>query len=120
MRTSGVAALVLLALALGGCGSSAEEQVGEMTGVIVKTAASSQGQATLAKAGVEVSGPLNCTAEPAGDDFTVSCSATSVDGRAVTLTGTATSVPGGTSVAGQFRATANGQEVWSAECRGTC
>ena len=91
-----------------------------MTAVIVKTAASNRGQAALAEAGVEVSGPLSCTAEPSGDDYTVSCSGTSLDGRAVTVTGTATSVPGGSSVAGNFVGTAGGQQVFSADCLGDC
>ena len=103
-----------------GCGQDGTEQVTEMTAVVVKTAASVQGQAALADAGVEVSGPLSCTAEPTGDEFTLSCSGTSVDGRQVSLTGTATSVPGGQSVAGSFVATAGGQQVLSSQCLGQC
>jgi len=107
-------------MSLVGCGSSGEKQVTEMTEVIVKTAASTRGQAALAAAGVEVSGPLSCTTTPSGDAFTVNCSGTSLDGRQVTVTGTATSVPGGTSVAGNFIGTAGGQQVFSSECLGDC
>jgi hypothetical protein len=91
-----------------------------MTAVIVKTAASTQGQAAFSDAGVDVSGPLSCTAEPSGDAFTLNCSGTSLDGRPVTLTGTATSVPGGSSVAGTFVGTAAGQQVFSSDCLGDC
>lgn len=105
---------------MAGCGSDATEQVTEMTAVIVKTAASVQGQVALADAGIEVSGPLSCTAEPDGDNFAVRCSGTSLDGREVTLSGTATSVPGGQSVAGTFVATAGGQQVLSTDCLGQC
>jgi hypothetical protein len=91
-----------------------------MTDLLVKTAASTQGQAELAASGVEVSGPLSCTTTPTGDDFTVSCSGTSVDGKAVTVTGTATSLPGGSSVAGSFVGTAAGAEVFSLDCLGSC
>lgn len=116
----GVLAVPLVAVSLAACGSSGEKQVTEMTEVIVKTAASTRGQAALADAGVEVSGPLSCTTTPSGDEFTVNCSGTSIDGRQVTVTGTATSVPGGTSVAGSFVGTAGGQQVFSSECLGDC
>jgi hypothetical protein len=116
-----------LALALGlslavlaGCGSSGEQQVTEMTAVIVKTAAANQGQAALAAKGVDVSGPLNCSVTPAGEDFSVTCSGTSLEGQPVTVSGTATSVPGGGSVAGSFVGTAGGQQVFSTDCLGTC
>jgi hypothetical protein len=112
--------LFLLGFAVSACGSSGEEQVTEMTALIVKTAASTQGQAKLADAGVEVSGPLSCTAEPSNDAYILNCSGTSLDGRAVTVTGTATSVPGGSSVAGTFVGTAGGQQVFSSDCLGDC
>lgn len=112
--------LALFAASLAGCGSSGTEQVTEMTAVIVKTAAGVQGQAALADAGIEISGPLSCTAEPDGEAFAVSCTGTSLDGRGVTLSGTATSVPGGQSVAGTFVATAGGQQVLSTDCLGQC
>ena len=115
------AALAIVAVGwASGCGQNGTEQVTQMTAVIVKTAASVQGQAALADAGIEVSGPLDCTAEPTGDEFTLSCSGTSLDGREVSLTGTATSVPGGQSVAGSFVATAGGQQVLSSQCLGQC
>jgi hypothetical protein len=91
-----------------------------MTAVIVKTAAAAQGQVALADKGVEVSGPLSCTAEPSGEEFTVSCSGTSLDGRPVSVTGTATSVPGGSSVAGTFTGSAGGQQVFTTDCLGSC
>ncbi len=116
----GLAAVPLVGMSLAACGSSGEKQVTEMTEVIVRTAASTRGQAALAAAGVEVSGPLSCTTTPSGDEFTVNCSGTSIDGRQVTVTGTATSVPGGTSVAGTFVGTAGGQQVFSSECLGDC
>ena len=112
--------LVLAGWAVAGCGSDAADQVTEMTAVIVKTAAGVQGQVALADAGIEVSGPLSCTAEPDGDAFAVSCTGTSLEGREITLSGTATSVPGGQSVAGTFVATAGGQQVLSTDCLGQC
>jgi hypothetical protein len=117
---AGVLAGLSMALSLAACGSSGEKQVTEMTEVIVRTAASTQGQTALSDAGVEVSGPLSCTTSPQGNEFAVSCSGTSLDGRAVTVTGTATSVPGGTSVAGDFVGTAAGQQVFSSDCLGDC
>jgi hypothetical protein len=111
---------LLVGLSLAACGASGEKQVTEMTEVIVRTAASTQGQAALSDAGVDVSGPLSCTTQPKGDQFTVSCTGTSLDGRAVTVSGTATSAPGGTSVAGTFVGTAGGQQVFSSDCLGDC
>jgi hypothetical protein len=116
----GLMVSLLVSLSLAACGSSGEHQVTQMTEVIVKTASSTRGQAALAQAGVDVSGPLSCTTQPSGENFTVSCSGTSIDGRAVTVTGTATSVPGGSSVAGNFVGTAGGQQVFSTECLGDC
>ena len=111
---------LLVGLSLAACGASGEKQVTQMTEVIVRTASSTQGQAALSDAGVEVSGPLSCTTQPQGDQFAVNCSGTSLDGRPVTVTGTATSVPGGTSVAGSFVGTAGGQQVFSSDCLGDC
>ena len=117
---AGLMVSLLISLSLAACGSSGEKQVTQMTDLIVKTASSTRGQAALAQAGVEVSGPLSCTTQPSGEDFTVSCSGTSIDGRPVTVTGTATSVPGGSSVAGNFVGTAGGQQVFSTDCLGDC
>lgn len=113
-----VSAVALLVVS--GCGKSGEQQVAQMTEVLVRTAASVQGQAELAKVGVEVSGPLACTTQPSGDQFTVSCTSTSLDGKAVTVTGTATSLPGGSSVAGNFVGTAGATQVFALDCLGDC
>jgi len=101
-----------------GCGSSGVEQVQKMEETLVRTAASTQGQAELANVGVEVSGPLSCQATPSGDQFDVSCTGTALDGRAVTVSGTATSLPGGTSVQGNFVGTAAGVQVFAIDCLG--
>ena len=107
-------------IALGGCGGAAEDKVTEMTDVIVNTSASTRGQAQFVSSGVQISSPLSCDTQPSGEDFTVSCTGTSSDGKRLTMTGTATSVPGGSSLAGSFVGAANGQQVFSTECLGTC
>ncbi len=109
---------VFLALVLGGCGSSGEQQVEQMTETLVRAASSTQGQAELANVGVEVSGPLSCQTTPTGDQFDVSCTGTALDGRAVTVSGTATSLPGGSSVQGDFVGTAAGVQVFALDCLG--
>ncbi len=101
-------ALSSVVLVVAGCGSSGEEQVQQMTETLVRTAASTQGQAELADVGVEVSGPLSCQTTPKGDEIEVACTGTALDGRSVTVNGTATSLSGGTSVAGDFVGTADG------------
>lgn len=118
MRLRFFVCLSLAAVAVAGCGSSGEQQVEKMTETLVRTAASTQGQAELADAGVEVSGPLSCQTTPRGDEFAVSCTGTALDGRAVTVTGTATSLPGGSSVEGTFVGTAAGTQVFATECLG--
>ncbi|MEO8106394.1 MAG: hypothetical protein ABI720_03670 [Actinomycetes bacterium] len=101
-----------------GCGSSGVAQVEKMTETLVRTAASTQGQAELAAVGVEVSGPLSCQTTPKGDDFEVSCTGKALDGRDVTVVGTATSLPGGSSVEGTFVGTAAGTQVFAIDCLG--
>ena len=113
---SSVAAL----LVLGGCGGAAEDKVTEVTGVIVNTAASTRGQAQFVSSGVQISSPLSCDTQPSGEDFTVSCTGTSSDGKKLSMTGTATSVPGGSSLAGSFVGVADGQQVFSTDCLGSC
>lgn len=120
MPKSLVAFLASLLLLTTACGGSGEEKVTQMTDLLVRTAASVQGQAELAEVGVEVSGPLSCATQPAGEDFAVSCTGTSLDGKAVTVSGTATSLSGGSSVAGTFVGTAAGTQVFSTDCLGTC
>ena len=89
-----------------------------MTETLVRTAASTQGQAELARAGVEVSGPLSCQTTRSGSEIEVTCSGTALDGKPVTVTGTATSMPGGTSVQGSFIGTAGGAKVFTLDCLG--
>lgn len=109
---------VLCLVVLVGCGSSGEQQVEKMTETLVRTAASTQGQAELANVGVDVSGPLTCQTTPDGEHFTVSCTGTALDGRPVSVTGTATSLPGGSSVQGSFVGTAAGVQVFAVDCLG--
>ncbi len=116
-RALSMATLALL-LTVSGCGSSGEDQVEQMTETLVRTAASTQGQAELARAGVEVSGPLSCQTTPSGSGIEVACSGRALDGRPVTVTGTATSMPGGTSVQGSFVGAAGGTQVFSLDCLG--
>ena len=113
-----VVALSSVVLVVAGCGSSGEQQVEQMTETLVNTAASTRGQAELADVGVEVSGPLSCQTTPQGDEIEVSCTGTALDGRPVTVDGTATSLSGGTSVAGAFVGTAGGTQVFSLDCLG--
>ena len=105
-------------LVVAGCGASGEKQVEQMTETLVNTAASTQGQAELADVGVEVSGPLSCQTTSQGDTFDVACSGTALDGRPVTVTGNAMSLPGGTSVQGSFVGTAGGTQVFAVDCLG--
>ena len=111
-------ALSSAVLVVAGCGSSGEQQVEQMTETLVRTAASTQGQAELADVGVEVSGPLSCQTAPNGEEIEVACTGTALDGRPVTVDGTATSLSGGTSVAGTFVGTAGGTQVFSLDCLG--
>jgi len=108
----------LLALTATACGSSGEETVEQVDEVLVRTAASNLGQQELAKAGAEVSGPLSCSTTRQEGGVDISCSGTTLDGRAVEVTGTATSLPGGNTVKGNFVGTAAGQQVFSLECLG--
>lgn len=108
------------ALLLGACGGNGEKTVENMTALIVETSASNRGPAAFIKAGVEVSGPLSCQAQPSESQYTVSCTGTSLDGRPLTLTGTASSAPGGSSVAGTFTGTAGGTPVFTLDCLGDC
>ena len=118
MKRPALIAAIPFLLILAGCGSSGEQQVEKMTETLVRTAASTQGQAELAGAGVEVSGPLSCQTTPDGDQFDVSCTGTALDGRPVTVTGLATSLAGGTSVKGDFVGTAAGVQVFALDCLG--
>ncbi len=105
-------------LVLAGCGASGEKQVDQMTETLVRTAASTQGQAELAGVGVEVSGPLSCQTTPKGDTYDVACSGTALDGRPITVTGNAVTLPGGTSVQGSFVGAAGGTQVFALDCLG--
>lgn len=109
---------VVLILSLAACGSGGEEQVEQMTETLVRTAASTQGQAELAKVGVEVSGPLSCRTTPQGPEFSVDCTGTALDGRPVTVSGAATSLVGGQAVEGSFVGTAGATQVFSLDCLG--
>jgi hypothetical protein len=110
--------LLAVALLVAGCGGGGQDQVAAMTETLVRTAASTQGQAALAAAGVEVSGPLACTTQKQGASIAVSCTGTSLDGQPVTMTGTATALPGGSGVSGSFVGTASGSQVFATECLG--
>jgi hypothetical protein len=119
-RTLSVTASAAGLLALGGCSGAAEDKVTEVTDVIVNTAASTRGQAQFVSSGVQISSPLSCDTQPSADDFTISCTGTSSEGKKLSMTGTATSMPGGTSLVGSFVGSADGQQVFSTECLGSC
>ena len=72
----------LLFVAVSGCGSSGEETVDQVNEVLVRTAAANLGQRELAKVGAEVSGPLSCSTSRQDDGVDVSCTGTTLDGRA--------------------------------------
>jgi len=111
--------VTLLALPfLAACGSNGVQQVANMDEVLVRTATSVQGQAALSRAGAEVASPLSCTSSQVDGGVSVSCTGTTVDGKAVQLTGTATSLPGGNAVKGNFVATVDGQQVLTSDCLG--
>jgi hypothetical protein len=113
-----VAVSVCSLLTLCGCGSAGTQEVQAIDETLVRTAASTQGQAELAKVGVEVSGPLSCTSTRDGDVVNLTCNGTALDGRQVSVTGAATSLPGGTTVAGHFVGTAGEQQVFALNCLG--
>ncbi len=110
--------VVVLTLLLVGCGESGQQQVADVDEVLVRTAAAAQGQAELAKVGAEVSGPLSCTSTQQESGVEVSCTGTTVDGRPVAVTGTATSLEGGNAPAGNFVGTVAGKQVFSLDCLG--
>ena len=86
--------------------------------LLVRTASSVQGQVALAKLGAQVSGPLSCTSAQTDAGVTVSCTGTTVDGKPVAVSGTATSLPGGNAVKGNFVGTVAGQQVFTSDCLG--
>ncbi|MFZ0323955.1 MAG: hypothetical protein WAN48_07470 [Actinomycetes bacterium] len=108
--------LTLVGALTGGC--NGQQKVADVDEVLARTIASVQGQAALAKVGVEVSGPLSCTSAQADAGVTISCTGTSLNGQAVALTGTATTIPGGNTAKGSFTATVDGQQVLTTECLG--
>ena len=114
----GLFAACLLALSATACGSSGEETVEQVDEVLVRTAAANFGQQELAKAGAQVSGPLSCSTTRQDGGVDISCSGTTVDGRPVAVTGTATALPGGKTLEGSFVGTASGQQVFSLKCLG--
>jgi hypothetical protein len=119
ISTSTATGLLVLAAALTGC--NGQQQVADMDETLVRTAVSTQGQAALMAAGITVPGPLSCTSSQAGNGVVdVSCTATSLESKQVTLTGSVTALIGGSSPKGQFTATADGQQVLSTDCLGTC
>jgi len=115
---AGVLSACLLALGASACGSSGEETVEQVDEVLVRTAAANFGQQELAKVGAQVSGPLSCSTTRQEGGVDISCSGTTVDGRAVEVTGTATALPGGNTLEGSFVGTASGQQVFSLKCLG--
>ena len=112
---TGVAVLSLL---LAGCGQTGQQQVADVDEVLVRTAVSTQGQVELAEVGAEVSGPLSCTSTQQESAVDVSCTGTTVDGRPVAVTGTATSLEGGNAPQGNFVGTVAGAQVFSLTCLG--
>jgi len=112
-----VGVFVVLGL-LSACGGSGVQQVKDVDELLARTASSVQGQAALAKVGAEVSGPLSCTSAQGDSGVTVSCTGTTVEGKPVTLSGTVTSLPGGSAVQGNFVGSVAGQQVFNSDCLG--
>jgi hypothetical protein len=112
-----IATFAVLALA-SACGSSGEQKVADMDEVLVRTASSVQGQAALANAGAQVSGPLSCTSSRTDAGVSVSCTGTTVDGKPVEVSGTATNLSGGDAVEGDFVGSVAGQQVFTSDCLG--
>jgi hypothetical protein len=104
--------------AVTGCGDSGVKQVQDLDEVLVRTAVSVQGQAALSGKGAQVSGPLSCTSERSDSGVEVNCAGRTVDGRAVAVTGTATSLSGGNAVKGEFVGALEGQQVFTSQCLG--
>ena len=110
--------MAVLSLLLVGCGTTGEQQVADVDEVLVRTAVATQGQVELAKVGAEVSGPLSCTSTQQDSAVDVSCTGTTVDGRPVAVTGTATSLEGGNRPQGNFIGSVAGGQVFSLTCLG--
>jgi hypothetical protein len=104
---------------LAGC--NAQQQVADLDETLVRTAVSTQSTQALMAANVEISGPMACTsAQAGGGSVTVNCTATSLMGQPVVLTGTVTALIGGNSPKGTFTATAAGKQVLNTDCLGSC
>ena len=111
--------LVLAAGLLAGC--NGQQQVADMDETLVRTAVSTQATQALMNVNVEISGPMACTsAQAGGGTVTVNCTATSLEGKPVVLTGSVTALIGGNSPKGTFTATAAGQQVLNTDCLGSC
>jgi uncharacterized Zn-binding protein involved in type VI secretion len=108
----------VLSLLLVGCGRTGEQQVADVDEVLVRTAVATQGQVELSEVGAEVSGPPSCTSTQQDSAVDVSCTGTTVDGRPVAVSGTATSLEGGNAPKGSFVGTVAGQQVFSLPCLG--
>jgi hypothetical protein len=76
--------------------------------------------AAFADAGVEVDGELDCSggAGEGSDVVHISCTGTSVDGRALALEGDLEIANEDIVGSGTFRGTADGEEVFSVDCIG--
>jgi hypothetical protein len=110
---------VLAAGLLAGC--NGQQQVADMDETLVRTAVSTQATQALMNVNVEISGPMACTsAQAGGGTVTVNCTATSLEGKPVVLTGSVTALIGGNSPKGTFTATAAGQQVLNTDCLGSC
>ena len=110
-------ALLMLSV-LAACGSNGVQQVKDVDEVLVRTAASVQAQNEMLKVGAQLSGPMSCTTSQQDSGVQVSCTGTTLDGKPAQVTGTATSLPGGSTVQGDFVGTVAGQQVFALKCLG--
>ena len=117
MASAVVAVLSVLAF-VSACGDSGVKQVADVDEVLVRTASVVQGQNELAKVGAQLTGMLSCSTSQVDAGVTVACTGTTVDGKSVEVSGTATSLPGGNAVQGDFVGSVDGKQVFTSDCLG--
>jgi hypothetical protein len=114
-----LAGMVALGLSFGlaGC-SEAEKQADnakrDIAEFAIRNAAAIAGTETFKEKGAELKERLDCTADVTSDNTaTLSCTGTTLDGRPVTLDGTADD---DTAEKGSFVGKVDGQELFSKDC----
>lgn len=100
-------------------GDAIDDATDDATETLARNIATQQGEEQFKNAGHELDGPLTCEATIADGvaSVDISCTGTTQDGGAATLTGTTNELPGASVVTldGQFSGAVDGAEVFSTE-----